>query len=127
MDVYGGCRLEDAGLIADTLLKNSTATFSYRPSEYTQQVITITYVKHSSVVGKITMGGDPRGKYMVSILYRGAFHFHLDAGATIYTDYVQEKLGLEEPDAEGVAALLSAIASIVANGCHDGTVKPKGS
>ena len=79
-------------------------------------MITVTYIPYNGVYGLMPFGGNPVGKYMVAILYKGAFHFDLTSKDKISPDYAAEKLGLSKPDSEHIAELLNYLSEFIKKG-----------
>ncbi len=106
MDQYGTCQLDDAPMLAEKLNDGRPIIFSFSNDETNAYVISIT--PNMEKMGVMPFGGNPTGRFGVGVLRRGFFHFDLNR-KELYPDYVGEKLGLAEYDAEAVTKMLNAI------------------
>lgn len=99
---------EDVSALAQEIRDKGNVLFSYSPNQVDCYIISIN--RDFSILGEIPFGGNPRGRYLVSVLGRGFFHFDL-GGNTFHTQpsYVAEKLNLSSTDATYVSELLLGI------------------
>jgi hypothetical protein len=106
MDEYGMSQLDDAPRLAKKIKDGENIIFRFSEDGISAYVICI--APRLKTIGTLPFGGVAARDYGIGVLYRGFFHFDLSK-EQLFPNYVGEKLGLSNEDAESVTAILNAI------------------